>query len=94
MSDLTLHIPDALYQRARKIAEKTSQPVDDILLEQLQLWAESVPLLDDDGQEAQRVAYIMVCHNANIMASISHWQATKSPSSVDERANRRKKLET
>ena len=59
MSDFTLHIPDILYQRAQKIAEKTSQPVDVVLLEQLQLWVEAVPLLDDEEEaELQALRYL------------------------------------
>ncbi len=35
MANYTLDIPDALYQRARQIAEETAQSIDRVLLERL-----------------------------------------------------------
>ncbi|MGB1285632.1 MAG: hypothetical protein ACPG7F_03775 [Aggregatilineales bacterium] len=59
MSDYTLNIPEKLYQYAGQIAESASRSVDSILLEQLQLWTESIPLLNPDEEaELQALRYL------------------------------------
>lgn len=59
MTDFTLTIPEELYLRARKIAQTIAQPVEEVLLEQLRLWTEAVPLLEDDEEsELQALRYL------------------------------------
>lgn len=48
MSDYTLTIPDSVYDRAKRIARETSQPVEDVLLHQLDKLEE--PALPPDQQ--------------------------------------------
>jgi hypothetical protein len=55
MSDYTLSVPEELYERVQKIAEKSSQPVERVLLDYLRLFAEATPLLDDE-EEAELYA--------------------------------------
>ena len=53
MSDypITLTVPDHIYERARRIAEATSQPIEHILLEQLEYaFAPPLPQLPPDEQ--------------------------------------------
>ena len=35
MSDYTISIPDALYEKARRLAEQSAQSIDDIIRERL-----------------------------------------------------------
>jgi hypothetical protein len=59
MTDFTLTIPEELYLRARKIAQAIAQPVEEVLLEQLRLWTEAVPMLaDDEEAELQALRYL------------------------------------
>jgi hypothetical protein len=59
MTDFTLTIPEDLYLRAHKIAETIAQPVEAVLLEQLRLWTEAVPLLAvDEEAELQALRYL------------------------------------
>jgi hypothetical protein len=61
VANYTLDIPDALYQRARQIAEETAQSIDLVLLERLQTLflteadTEPVPSLPPD-EEAELAA--------------------------------------
>lgn len=61
MANYTLNIPEALYQRARKIAEETAQSIDGVLLERLhnvmmtEADTEPVPVLPPD-EEAELAA--------------------------------------
>lgn len=48
MSDYTLTIPDSVYDRAKRIAQETAQPVEDVLLHQLDKLEE--PALPPDQQ--------------------------------------------
>lgn len=48
MSDYTLTIPDSVYDRAKRIAQDTAQPVEDVLLHQLDKLEE--PALPPDQQ--------------------------------------------
>lgn len=50
MSDYTLTIPEAVYRRARRIAEETSQPVEQLLIEHLKNLPEPLPALPPDEQ--------------------------------------------
>lgn len=59
MTDFTLTIPSDLYERAEQIAQITSRPVDTILLEQLELWAQGIPLLETNEEaELQALKYL------------------------------------
>lgn len=59
MTDFTLNIPEEVFQRAQKIAQATSQSVESALLEQLRLWTDAAPLLDDDEEaELQALRYL------------------------------------
>ena len=59
MSDFTLTIPEKLYHRAEQIAATLDKPVRDILLEQIQLWMDVVPLLDTTEEaELQALRYL------------------------------------
>jgi hypothetical protein len=54
MSDyaITLSVPDHIYERARQIAESTAQPVENVLLEQLEsAFAAPLPKLPPDEQQ-------------------------------------------
>jgi hypothetical protein len=51
MSDFTLTVPDDVYNRARRIAEETSQPVEQVLLEHLKNLPEPLPALPPDEQQ-------------------------------------------
>jgi hypothetical protein len=50
MSDYTLSIPEEVYDRARQIAEETSQPVDRVLIEHLQTLSSPLPALEPDEE--------------------------------------------
>lgn len=59
MTDFTLTIPSDLYERAEQIAQIASRPVDTILLEQLELWAQGIPLLETNEEaELQALQYL------------------------------------
>lgn len=45
MSDYTLNIPEEVYIRARQIAEETSQPVDQVMIEYLRTLSAPMPAL-------------------------------------------------
>ena len=60
MSDYTISIPDALYEKARRLAEQSAQPVDEVIRERL-MEAFDQPLLDlpvDERAELQAMAYL------------------------------------
>ena len=60
MSDYTISIPDTLYEKARRLAEQSAQPVDEIIRERL-TEAFDQPLLDlpvDERAELQAMAYL------------------------------------
>jgi hypothetical protein len=63
MSDYTLSVPEELYERVQKIAERSSQPVDHVLLDYLRLFAEATPLLDDE-EEAELYAMRFLSEDA------------------------------
>ena len=50
MTDLTLTIPDEIYKRAKHIAESTSQPIEQVILQHLQTLSTPLPILPDDVQ--------------------------------------------
>lgn len=50
MSDYMLAVPEAVYDRAREIAEATSRPVDQVLLDQLKRLSVPLPILPPDEQ--------------------------------------------
>lgn len=50
MTDLTLSIPDEIMQRAKQLAETTSQPIEVILVQHLQTLSISLPQLPVDIQ--------------------------------------------
>ena len=59
MTDYTLTIPSDLYKRAEKIAQITTRPVSEILLEQIRLWSDNMPLLDEGEEgELQALKYL------------------------------------
>lgn len=47
----TLTVPDEVYSRARRIADETAQPVEDVLIEHLRNLPEPLPALPPDEQE-------------------------------------------
>jgi hypothetical protein len=49
--DFTLTVPEEVYSRARRIAEETSRPVEQILLEHLHTLPEPLPVLPPEEQE-------------------------------------------
>jgi hypothetical protein len=51
MSDFTVTVPEEVYNRARRIAEETSQPVEQVLIDHLKNLPESLPVLPPDEQE-------------------------------------------
>jgi hypothetical protein len=51
MSNFTLTIPEDVYDRARRIAEETAQPVEQILIEHLKHLPDSFSALPPDEQE-------------------------------------------
>lgn len=59
MSDYTLTIPEAVYRRARRIAEETSQPVEQLLIEHLKNLPEPLPsLLPDEQAELDALKHL------------------------------------
>lgn len=48
MTDYTLTIPEEVYNRARQIAEATSQPVDEVMLDYLRTMSAPLPVLPPD----------------------------------------------
>jgi hypothetical protein len=48
MSDYTLNIPDEVYRRARQIANETSQPVDQLMVDYLRTLLLPLPALPPD----------------------------------------------
>ncbi|MFN8373825.1 MAG: hypothetical protein U0694_13235 [Anaerolineae bacterium] len=59
MSDYTVSIPEELYDKARRIAEQTAQPVDDVILAHLeQSFAPALDLPDDERAELRALAYL------------------------------------
>lgn len=54
MSDYILTIPEEVYVRARQIAEETSQPVDQVMIEYLRTLSAPLPaLLPDEEAELE-----------------------------------------
>ena len=51
MSHYTLTVPEEVYSRARRIAEETAQPVEQVLLAHLKNLPEPLPVLPPDEQE-------------------------------------------
>lgn len=51
MSDFTLTIPEEVYSRARRIADETAQPVEQILIDHLKNLPDPLPALPPDEQE-------------------------------------------
>lgn len=50
MASYTLTIPDDVYERARQIAQETSQPVDHVLIGYLRTLSAPVPALPSDEE--------------------------------------------
>jgi len=50
MTTYTLTIPDDVYQRARHIAEETSQPIDQLMIEYLRTLSMPLPVLVADEE--------------------------------------------
>ena len=50
MTTYTLTIPDDVYQRARQIAEETSQPIDQLIIGYLRTLSASLPVLAADEE--------------------------------------------
>lgn len=48
---LSLNVPEDVYNRALRIAEETSQPVEQILLDHLRRLPDAYPGLPNDEQE-------------------------------------------
>ena len=60
MSDYLVSIPDTLYEKARRVAEQTAQPVDDVIRERL-ADAFDEPLAElpaDEVAELRALAYL------------------------------------
>ncbi len=60
MGDYTISIPNSLYEKAQRVAEQTSQPVDDVICTRLE-GALDQPLLDlpsDERAELQAMFYL------------------------------------
>ena len=51
MSDFTLSVPEEVYRRARRIAEETAQPVEQVLIDHLKHLPDSFAALPPDEQE-------------------------------------------
>ncbi|MEO8611568.1 MAG: hypothetical protein ABI690_26960 [Chloroflexota bacterium] len=49
--NFTLTVPEEVYSRARRIADETSRPIEQILLEHLQTLPDPLPTLPPDEQE-------------------------------------------
>src|SRR5690606_5340915 len=60
MNPISLPIPDHIYQRARQIAATKNQPVEDVLIEQLeQAFGYNLPELpQDERRELDALAYL------------------------------------
>lgn len=59
MSDYTVSIPEKLYDKARRVAEQTAQPVDEVILARLEQSFESILDLPDDEQaELRALVYL------------------------------------
>lgn len=54
MSDYTLSVPEDIYSRARRIADESAQPIDQVLLDQLRMLP-SLPILPAE-EEAELAA--------------------------------------
>lgn len=50
MSDYILTVPEEVYVRARQIAEETSQPVDQVMIEYLRTLSAPLPALPPDEE--------------------------------------------
>lgn len=60
MSDYTVTIPDALYEKAQRVAQQTSRQVDDVIRSMLE-GALDQPLFDlpeDEKEELKAMAYL------------------------------------
>lgn len=60
MNDYTFSIPDTLYEKARRVAQQTSQQVDEVIREKLE-GALDEPLFDlpdDEKEELKAMAYL------------------------------------
>ncbi len=59
MSDYTVTIPEALYDKARRIAEQTAQPVEDVIRARLEESFEPpIDLPADERAELRALAYL------------------------------------
>lgn len=50
MSDYVLTIPEDIYARARQVAEETSQPVDQVIIDYLRTMSPPLPALPADDE--------------------------------------------
>lgn len=57
MSDYTVAIPEKLYDKARRVAEETAQPVDEVILARLEQSFEP-DLPADERAELRALAYL------------------------------------
>jgi hypothetical protein len=60
---VTIHLPDALYDRVRQFAEDTNRPLETVLLE-------SVSLLFDDSPESLTVDDLQTLSDAQLWAVV------------------------
>jgi len=58
MSDYTLTVPEAVYSRARQIAEETSQKVDEVLLDHLKTLPAHPALPPDEEAELEALKHL------------------------------------
>lgn len=60
MSDYTVSIPEQLYDKARRVAEQTARPVDEVIRARLEQSLDDSPLdlPDDERAELRALAYL------------------------------------
>src|ERR1043165_7825006 len=59
MSNYTLTVPEEVYERARQIAQETSQPVDQVMIEYLRTLSAPFPTLPPDEEaELEALQYL------------------------------------
>ena len=60
MSDYTLTIPETLYDKARRVAEQTARPVDEVIRARLEESLDDMPLdlPDDERAELRALVYL------------------------------------
>jgi hypothetical protein len=60
VSDYTVSIPETLYDKARRVAEQTARPVDEVIRVRLEQSFDEMPLdlPDDERAELRALAYL------------------------------------